>query len=79
MNQKPIGFMDQIRQAVEDSGLSRYRICKTAGIDQASFSRFMRGTVGLSSPTTDALADALGLMVVAKGPRRAASPGRRSK
>ena len=35
-----------------------------ARIDQASFSRFMAGKVGMSLPTLDALADALGLDVV---------------
>jgi transcriptional regulator with XRE-family HTH domain len=55
---------DQVRQAVAGSGLSRYRICKLARIDQATFSRFMAGKVGLSLLTLDALADVLGLDVV---------------
>ena len=54
-----------MRHEVDRSGLSRYRICRLAGIDQASFSRFMAGKVGLSLPTLDALADVLGLDVVA--------------
>jgi transcriptional regulator with XRE-family HTH domain len=56
---------DQVRRAVDRSGLSRYRICKLAGIDEGSFSRFMAGKVGLSLPTLDALADVLNLDVVA--------------
>jgi len=56
---------DQVRRAVADSGLSRYRICKLARIDQATFSRFMAGKVGLSLPTLDALAEAINLDVVA--------------
>ena len=70
-------FSDQIRQAVEASGLSRYRICKDAGIDQAAFSRFMAGKVGLSMPTVDALADVLGLDVVACKRIDAAKSGRK--
>ena len=60
---------DQIRQAVDGSGLSRYRICKLARIDQASLSRFMMGKVGLSLPTLDALAGFLGLRIVADEPK----------
>ena len=61
MGKKRIRFSDQIRQAVDSSGLSRYRICKEARIDQATFSRFMSGKVGMALPTLDALADVLGL------------------
>jgi transcriptional regulator with XRE-family HTH domain len=61
MSEKRIKLSDQIRRAVDESGLSRYRICKDAGIDQATFSRFMAGKVGLSMTTLDALADVLGL------------------
>ena len=64
MGKKRIRFSDQIRQAVDSSGLSRYRICKEAGIDQATFSRFMSGKVGMALPTLDALADVLGLDII---------------
>ena len=64
MGKKRIRFSDQIRQAVDSSGRSRYRICKEAGIDQATFSRFMSGKVGMALPTLDALADVLGLDIV---------------
>ena len=67
-------FSDQIRQAVEASGQSRYRICKDTGIDQAVLSRFMAGKVGLSMATLDALADVLNLRIVVgkpKAPRKA--------
>lgn len=52
---------EQIRQAVNNSALSRYRICKTLEIDQASFSRFMAGKVGLTMAHLDALAALLNL------------------
>ena len=61
MGKKRIKLSGQIRKAVNDSGLSRYAICKAAGIDQASFSRFMVGKIGLQLSTLDALADVLGL------------------
>ncbi len=62
-----VKLSDQVRQAVAGSGLSHYRICRLAGIDQGTFSRFMAGKVGLSLPTLDALAEVLGLNVVAAG------------
>ena len=64
MGKKRTRFSDQIRQAVDSSGLSRYRICKEADIDQAAFSRFMSGKAGLALATLDALADVIGLDIV---------------
>jgi transcriptional regulator with XRE-family HTH domain len=58
-------FTDQIRQAVRTSGLSRYRIGKDTGIDQASLSRFMSGKGGLSMDNLDKLAELLRLSVLA--------------
>jgi transcriptional regulator with XRE-family HTH domain len=72
-------FSDQIRRAVDSSGLSRYRICKDGGIDQATMSRFMSGKIGLSMPTLDALADVLGLDVVAHRKTNAAKRGRKER
>ena len=79
MSKKRIRFSDQIRRAVDSSGLSRYRICKEAGIDQATFSRFMSGKVGMALPTLDALADVLGLDVVAREKTDAAHGGRKAR
>jgi transcriptional regulator with XRE-family HTH domain len=79
MSKKRIRFSDQIRRAVDSSGLSRYRICKEAGIDQATFSRFMSGKVGMALPTLDALADVLGLDVVAHKKTEAADGGRKAR
>jgi transcriptional regulator with XRE-family HTH domain len=59
---------DQVRRAVASSGLSRYRICKLGRIDQATFSRFMAGKVGLSLATLDALAEILKLRIVVDKP-----------
>lgn len=67
MTKTRVKLSDQVRQAVAGSGLSRYRICKLARIDQGTLSRFMAGKVGLSLPTLDALADVLGLDVVRGG------------
>lgn len=65
---------DQIRQAIDASGVSRYRICKQIGLDQALLSRFMQGRSGLSVQNLDALADVLRLRIVADGPPKVAPP-----
>ena len=69
MAKKRIRFSDEIRAAVERSGLSRYAICKALGIPQSSMSRFMSGENWLGQDTLDALAELLDLHV-ATGKRR---------
>jgi transcriptional regulator with XRE-family HTH domain len=59
----PCSFIDSIRQAVEASAMSRYRIAKLTGINQSQLSRFARGVAGLSMDGIDRLADVLGLEV----------------
>jgi transcriptional regulator with XRE-family HTH domain len=72
MGKKRVKLSDQIRRAVDASGLSRYRICKTLGIAESTLSRFMSGQGGLSMEYLDALADLLDLDIVpGKRPSRA--------
>lgn len=53
---------DKIRQAVDASGMSRYRICKELGIGQGTFSRFMHGGwIGVD--VFDDLSDLLGIEI----------------
>lgn len=61
---------DQLRNAINDSGLSRYAVCQACGIDKGTMSRFMAGEVGLSLETIDRLADYLGLQIVRRPKRR---------
>ena len=58
MKEQRIKLSDQIRQAVDASGLSRYRIAKELGISESTMSRFMAGS-GLLLDNLDALADLL--------------------
>lgn len=50
-----------LRAAIERDGRSVYRLCKDAGIDQASLSRFISGERGLTLESADKLAAALRL------------------
>jgi transcriptional regulator with XRE-family HTH domain len=59
-----IKLSDQIRQAVENCGKSRYRIAKETGISEPTLSRFMSGERGLPMATLDRLADHLSLDIV---------------
>jgi len=68
MSKKRTTLADQIRQAIDDSGMSRYAICKATGIDQAALSRFMSGKVGLMLASLESLACLLELEI--KSPKR---------
>jgi transcriptional regulator with XRE-family HTH domain len=61
MAKKRTKLSDEIRQAVDASGMSRYAICKQLGILQSSLSRFMSGKGGLTMASLDALAELLDL------------------
>lgn len=60
-NQK---LSDQVRSAIDDSGLSRYRISQDTGIDQSALSKFYNGQRGVNSDTLDVLGEYLGLSIV---------------
>lgn len=55
----------QLRDAIESSGLSRYRICKEIRLPESTMSHFMAGDCGLALTTVDRLGELLGLKIVA--------------
>lgn len=57
-------FSDQIRDAVDNCGQTRYAIWKATGIGQATLSRFLAGERGLPMKTLDVLAEYLGFRLV---------------
>ena len=57
-------FADQIRQAIDDSGETRYRIARGSGINERALSKFYHGHRGLSMRAMNALGEYLGLKIV---------------
>jgi transcriptional regulator with XRE-family HTH domain len=70
MKAKRTKLSDQLRQAIDASGKSRYQVCKETGIGQPTLSRFMHGQGGLSIDSLDRLADCLGLDITARSKGR---------
>ncbi len=70
MAKRRVRLSEQIRQAVEASGLSQYRISKELCVAESTISRFMSGKGGLSMEYLDALADLLELNITATRKRR---------
>lgn len=60
-------IVETLRQAIEQSGKSRYQISKETGIDQATLCRIMHGE-SCGTKTADMLCEYLGLEL---RPRRA--------
>ena len=52
---------DVLKAAIEESGLSRYRIAKDTGLTEPSLCRFMQGRTSLRLDKADVLAEYLGL------------------
>jgi len=54
---------DQLRQAIDDSGLTRYEIAKQTGIDESALAKFYNGHRGLSMDALNALGEFLQLRI----------------
>ncbi len=67
---KPVKLSEQVRQAIETCGKTRYQISQDTGIDQATLCRFVGGKGGLSIPVLDTLGEYLGLRIEVDEPRR---------
>ena len=55
---------DQLRQAIDDSGETRYRIAQETGIDESTLAKFYNGHQGLSMRALDRLGEYLRLRIV---------------
>jgi transcriptional regulator with XRE-family HTH domain len=54
---------DQLRQAIDDSGLTRYKIAQETGIDESALAKFYNGHRGLSMDALNALGEFLQLTI----------------
>jgi len=54
---------DQLRQAIDDSGLTRYRIAKETGISESALAQFYNGRRGLSMEALNTLGEFLQLRI----------------
>ena len=71
-----LSLSDELRQAVEQSEVSRYSIWQQTGIDQGTLSKFMAGDRGLSIESIDKLADLLGLHICTADAERSRPKGK---
>ena len=55
---------DQLRRAIDDSGLTRYQIAKETGIDESALEKFYNGHRGLSMEALNALGECLELTII---------------
>jgi transcriptional regulator with XRE-family HTH domain len=61
---------ERLKEAIEQSGKTRYRIAQDTEIAESALSRFMSGERGLSMESLDRLLEYLGLEVVARKSKR---------
>ncbi len=66
---------DEIRQAIETCGKTRYQIAKETGVDAATLCRFVQGRQGLLMDSLDRIAECIGLHVVMKDDPRGKKGG----
>lgn len=67
---KPKTIMEQLRAAIDDAPVSRYRIAKETGIAESQISRFMSGESGISAETIDRIGEYLELDLVSRKAER---------
>jgi plasmid maintenance system antidote protein VapI len=60
----PKKLTDQLRQAIDDSGQTRYAIAQATEIDESALAKFYNGHRGLSLDNLDRLFEYLGLRIV---------------
>jgi transcriptional regulator with XRE-family HTH domain len=72
-NSRSNSLADQIRRAIDDSGLTRYQISKETGLDESALAKFYNGQRGLSMEGLNALGECLKLTVI----MRRRKPGKR--
>jgi hypothetical protein len=66
---KPLS--EQLRDAIEKAGITRYELSKITGVSQATLSKFvLRQRPGLSFDAMDRIGLEFGLVIVKKQPKK---------
>lgn len=60
---------EQLRDAILNADISRYRIAQETGLTEAGLSRFVNGVSGLSLDSIDKIGECLGLDIATPKPR----------
>lgn len=60
---QPKKLTDQLRQAIDECGLTRYAIAKESDIDESALAKFYNRHRGLSSKALDKLGECLQLNI----------------
>lgn len=63
-------IFDQLREMIQTSGKTRYRIAKDTGVTEPHLCKFMQNKAGLSVEGVERLSDYLGLEIVIRPKRR---------
>jgi ribosome-binding protein aMBF1 (putative translation factor) len=74
-----MSITEQLRQAMDDDGRSRYRLAQEIGVHKSTLHRFYWGIGGLSVGSVERLVDVLGLELRRKRPAGKASKPRKAK
>ena len=72
-------ILDSIRQAIERSGKTQYRIAKDMGLNESHLSKFVRGEAGLSFERLVALVKYLGMELIIRPKKGRATRGKHLK
>ncbi len=69
MSRKRLSFIDQVRRAASECGMSQNALARATGLDPGAVNRFIHGERGLSMESLDALADVLRLRIAKDKPK----------
>ncbi len=70
MSDRAADIVQELKDAIVNSGVSRYALSRASGVPQSALSRFMNGERGLSLESAARLAEALGLELRPKRSRK---------
>ena len=61
---------EQVRRAIEECGMTRYRLSQVSGVSEGMLSRYMTGEREMTLRTLDRLAPFIGVQIAVKRPRQ---------